>query len=62
MYLGGYDTEEQAALAYDIAAIRYRGAEAHTNYALSNYALELKHLPEVPAPPHLVPPSIVCVK
>lgn len=32
LYLGGYDTSQQAALAFDIAAIRYRGNDAVTNY------------------------------
>lgn len=32
LYLGGYDTSQQAALAFDIAAIRYRGNDATTNY------------------------------
>lgn len=32
LYLGGYDSSQQAALAFDIAAIRYRGNDAVTNY------------------------------
>ena len=35
IYLGGFATEEQAALAYDIAAVRCRGEEAMTNFALT---------------------------
>jgi hypothetical protein len=32
LYLGGYDSSQLAALAFDIAAIRYRGSDAATNY------------------------------
>lgn len=32
LYLGGYDTPQLAALAFDIAALRFRGTEAATNY------------------------------
>jgi len=32
LYLGGYDSPELAALAFDIAAVRYRGPSAETNY------------------------------
>lgn len=47
MYLGGFDSEEQAALAYDIAAIKCRGAAAITNFDMANYKDELEHLDEV---------------
>jgi hypothetical protein len=49
VYLGGYDTEEQAALAYDIAAIKCRGTGAITNFNVSNYQQDLAHLGEVRA-------------
>ena len=32
LYVGGYDTPQLAALAFDIAALRVRGTEAATNY------------------------------
>ncbi|CAA3032430.1 AP2-like ethylene-responsive transcription factor At1g16060 [Olea europaea subsp. europaea] len=42
LYLGTYSTQEQAARAYDIAAIEYRGINAVTNFDLSNYIRWLK--------------------
>ena len=47
VYLGGFDNEEEAALAHDIAAVRFRAHDANTNFNISNYKQELKHLPEV---------------
>ena len=47
IYLGGFDNEEQAALAYDIAAIKFRAHDANTNYNISNYQQELLHFDEV---------------
>uniref|UniRef100_A0A7N0U3N6 AP2/ERF domain-containing protein n=1 Tax=Kalanchoe fedtschenkoi TaxID=63787 RepID=A0A7N0U3N6_KALFE len=38
LYLGTYSTQEEAAAAYDRAAIQYRGANAVTNFDISNYA------------------------
>ncbi|KAL2612837.1 hypothetical protein R1flu_024529 [Riccia fluitans] len=37
LYLGTYSTQEEAAAAYDMAAIEYRGMSAVTNFDLSRY-------------------------
>ncbi|PWA62036.1 ARIA-interacting double AP2 domain protein [Artemisia annua] len=37
LYLGTYATQEEAATAYDMAAIEYRGLNAITNFDLSRY-------------------------
>ncbi|EPS69929.1 hypothetical protein M569_04834, partial [Genlisea aurea] len=37
LYLGTFSTQEEAAEAYDIAAIKFRGASAITNFDISRY-------------------------
>ncbi|CAL1400106.1 unnamed protein product [Linum trigynum] len=41
VYLGGYDKEDKAAKAYDLAALKYWGPTATTNFPVSNYNKEL---------------------
>ncbi|XP_059307395.1 AP2-like ethylene-responsive transcription factor AIL6 [Lycium ferocissimum] len=44
VYLGGYDKEEKAARAYDLAALKYWGPTATTNCPVSNYCKELEEM------------------
>ncbi|MCL7045019.1 hypothetical protein MKW94_011190, partial [Papaver nudicaule] len=52
LYLGTYSTQEEAAAAYDIAAIEHRGMNAVTNFDISHYSGLIKcHQPSLPPPP-----------
>ncbi|XP_061359057.1 AP2-like ethylene-responsive transcription factor ANT [Gastrolobium bilobum] len=44
VYLGGYDMEEKAARAYDLAALKYWGPSTHINFPLENYQNELEQM------------------
>ncbi|XP_077220205.1 AP2-like ethylene-responsive transcription factor ANT isoform X2 [Tasmannia lanceolata] len=44
VYLGGYDMEEKAARAYDLAALKYWGPATHINFLLDNYQEELEQM------------------
>lgn len=46
---GGFDTEKEAALAYDIACVRFRGGNAQTNFDIAGYSFEMEHLDDVSA-------------
>ncbi|CAA3000944.1 AP2-like ethylene-responsive transcription factor PLT2 [Olea europaea subsp. europaea] len=41
---GGYDKEEKAARAYDLAAIKYWGTSTTTNFPMSNYDKEVEEM------------------
>ncbi|XP_042515102.1 ethylene-responsive transcription factor WRI1 [Macadamia integrifolia] len=42
LYLGTFSTQEEAAEAYDLAALEYRGLNAVTNFDVSRYLKDLK--------------------
>ncbi|XP_076909208.1 AP2-like ethylene-responsive transcription factor AIL6 [Bidens hawaiensis] len=44
VYLGGYDKEDKAARTYDLAALKYWGPTATTNFPVANYAQELEDM------------------
>ncbi|CAH8270684.1 unnamed protein product [Arabidopsis lyrata] len=44
VYLGGYDKEDKAARAYDLAALKYWNATATTNFPITNYAKEVEEM------------------
>ncbi|KAL8170860.1 hypothetical protein V2J09_022664 [Rumex salicifolius] len=41
---GGYDKEDKAARAYDLAAIKYWGTSTTTNFPISNYEKEVEEM------------------
>lgn len=44
MYLGGYDKEDKAARSYDLAALKYWGTTATTNFPASDYTKEIEEM------------------
>ncbi|CAN0902085.1 AP2-like ethylene-responsive transcription factor PLT2 [Linum grandiflorum] len=44
VYLGGYDKEEKAARAYDLAALKYWGPSTTTNFPITNYEKEVEDM------------------
>ncbi|KAF6137894.1 hypothetical protein GIB67_014023 [Kingdonia uniflora] len=57
LYLGTYATQEEAATAYDMAAIEYRGLNAVTNFDLSRYIKWLRPSPTDPISNNPTPES-----
>ncbi|KAK3013108.1 hypothetical protein RJ639_010109 [Escallonia herrerae] len=41
---GGYDKEEKAARAYDLAALKYWGPTTHINFPINNYESEVEEM------------------
>eukprot|EP01018_Ginkgo_biloba_P016892 Gb_40268 [translate_table: standard] len=41
---GGYDMEEKAARAYDLAALKYWGSSTHTNFPIGTYEKEIEEM------------------
>jgi AP2 domain len=54
-YLGGFDSEYEAAMAYDLAAVKFRGQGAIANFPVENYQAELHNLDSVSAWFHFGP-------
>ncbi|XWS25480.1 hypothetical protein CRYUN_Cryun27aG0071600 [Craigia yunnanensis] len=44
---GGYDMEEKAARAYDLAALKYWGPSTHINFPVENYRDELEEMKDM---------------
>lgn len=61
IYLGLYNDEKEAARMYDAALVRLRGTAAATNFALSDYRLDLAayhKMQQVPGAPNPSPRTL----
>jgi hypothetical protein len=61
VYLGGYEAEEHAAEAYDVAALKCKGARVRTNFPLSRCAPRAS-CPAPPPVPVLPPPFLLLAR
>ncbi|KAF8406174.1 hypothetical protein HHK36_008254 [Tetracentron sinense] len=50
---GGYDMEEKAARAYDLAALKYWGPSTHINFPLENYQEEIEEMKNMSRQEHV---------
>jgi hypothetical protein len=57
LYLGGFEREALAALAYDLGAVYFRGAAADTNFPLQLYSAEMEAAGQVRGSCCACPPS-----
>ncbi|CAF1710266.1 BnaC03g61270D [Brassica napus] len=50
---GGYDMEEKAARAYDLAALKYWGPSTHTNFSVEIYQKEIEDMKNMTRQEHV---------